>query len=203
MDHFSRPRNLLQVRSSASARQKRLLQRRLVRGSGLFKVVPDDDNARIGVPTGLWDVYHLTAPPDRLYVTIVHFGVGSRGSSDPSQVLDSLMLEPADRVTVSQVLKDQPAPASVCKAACDLVLVRNRAGNRSLLLRPKNPNVNTVLYFDGDSGTKWASVTSTDSVVSWVYALSRSEFEAHRKPIDDEVIGVWSPEAASARSTQP
>jgi hypothetical protein len=165
---------------------------------GLFKVVSDDDNGKIGVPTGLWDVYHLTAPPDRMYVTIVHFGIPPTSSASV-EVVDALMLMPAGTSTVSQILKDQPAFASICKAACDLVLVRNKAGNRSLLLRPKDPHANTVLYFDGDGAGKWKSVTSVDAVVSWAYALSRSEFEAHRKPIDDEVIGVWSPETSSAR----
>jgi hypothetical protein len=161
---------------------------------GPFSVAPGDDNALVGVPTGLWDVYHLTALPDRVYVTIVHFGTQSTSSSAQAQFVDSLMLMPADATTVDQVLKDQPAFASVCEAGCELVLVRNKAGNLALLLRPKNPRTNTVLYFDGDSAGRWKSVTSMKSIVSWAYALSRSDFEAHRKPVDDQVIGYWSPD---------
>jgi hypothetical protein len=161
---------------------------------GLFRVDAGDDNALIGMPIGVWDVYHLTAPPDRMYVTIIHFGNHAKSDSASDQFVDSLMLEPADKITLAQILSDQPAFASVCKASCEIVLVTNKAGNRSLLLRPKDSYTNTVLYFEGDSGTiKSKSVTSMESIVSWAYALPRSAFEAHHSPATDQVIGNWSP----------
>jgi hypothetical protein len=152
---------------------------------GPFKVEANDVNSSIGVPTGVWDVYHLTAPPNRMYVTMVHFGT--------NQLIDSLMLMPAGKTTVAQIMADQPAFASVCKADCDLVLVTNKAGNRTLLLRPKDSRTDDVLYFDGDSATlKWAAVTSMESVVSWAYTLPKSAFESHHQSADDRVIGRWS-----------
>lgn len=161
---------------------------------GPFKVEADDDNAKIGVPTGTWDVFHLTAPPDHMYVTVVHYDAGTA-----SQKVDSLMLMPAGTTTVAQILRDQPAFASVCESTCDMLLVTNQAGNRSLLLRPKNSHAGTVLYFDGDSAGRWKSVTSMNSVVSWAYALSQSAFEAHHRTADDRVIGSWSPEAVASK----
>jgi hypothetical protein len=161
---------------------------------GPFKVEADDSNANVGVPTGTWDVYHLTAPPDRMYVTVVHYNARTAG-----QQVDSLMLMPAGATTVLQILRDEPAFASVCRSSCEMVLVTNQTGNRSLLLRPKNSHSETVLYFDGDSAGKWKSVTSMDSVVSWAYALSKSAFEAHHEAANDRVIGSWSTEAAAAK----
>ena len=158
---------------------------------GPFRVETNDDNASIGVPTGVWDVYHLTTPPDRMNVSIVHFGT--------NQLIDSLMLMPAGTTSVAQILADQPAFASVCRADCEVVLVKNKAGNSSLLLRPKDSRTGTVLYFDGDSAGKWKSVTSIESVVSWAYALSNSAYEAHHKSADDRVIGNWSPGTAARK----
>ena len=166
---------------------------------GLFRVDADDDNATIGVPVGTWDVYHLTAPHGRMYVTMVHFGAHSKADSASGQLVDSLMLEPAGTTGVAQILSDQPAFASVCESSCELLLVTNKAGNRSLLLRPKDSRTDTVLYFDGDSAGKWKSVTSMESPVSWAYALSKSAFEAHHKQADDRVIGSWSPEIATRK----
>lgn len=161
---------------------------------GPFRVEAGDYSASIGVPAGVWDVYHLTAPPDRMYVTIVHFGA--------YQLIDSLMLMPAGKTNVAQIMADQPAFASVCKSDCELVLVTNKAGNRSLLLRPKDSRSDDddVLYFDGDSATiKWASVTSMESAVSWAYLLSRSAFESHHQSADDRVIGHWSSGPAAGK----
>ena len=57
-----------------------------------------------------------------------------------------------------------------------------------------------MLYFEGDSAVaKWASVTSVDSVVSWAYALSRSQFQEHRKSMDEQVIATWSPETGQMK----
>lgn len=159
-----------------------------------FAVTSGDDNAVIGAPIGRWDVYHLTVSPDRMYVTIIHFRAGSNNGSDSAKVVDALMLMPAGRTTVSQILRDQPEFAAVCSAICDLVLVRNKFGNRSLLLRSKEANTNTVLYFEGDSAiSKWASVTSIESVVSWAYELPRKEFEEQHKASEEQVVGIWSP----------
>jgi hypothetical protein len=155
----------------------------------VFRVEANDDHESIGVPTGAWDVYHLTAPPDRMYVTVVHFGT--------NQLIDSLMLMPAGTVTAAQMLADQPAFASICRAECQIVRVKNKAGNSSLVLRPKDSRIDTVLYFDGDSAGKWKSVTSIESVVSWAYALPNSAYEAHHKTADDRVIGNYSPGIAS------
>ena len=159
---------------------------------GPFLVASDDDNAAIGAPIGRWDVYHLTAAPDRMYVTIVHFGIGSNDGSNSAKIVDAIMLMPAGAATVAQVLKDQPEFRAVCSAICDLVLVKNKAGNRSLLLRPKDTGMTAVLYFEGDSAvSKWASVTSLESVVSWAYALPRTGFEEQHKGVEEQVIGAW------------
>lgn len=161
---------------------------------GPFAVASGDDNAVIGAPIGRWDVYHLTASHDRMYVTIVHFGPDSNGGSEPAKVVDALMLMPAGTTTVSQILRDQPEFAAVCSAICELVLVRNKAGNQSLLLRPKESNTNTVLYFEGDSAvSKWASVTSLESVVSWAYELPEENFEEQHRAAEEQVVGTWSP----------
>jgi hypothetical protein len=166
---------------------------------GVFKVVADDSNGAIGVPIGMWTVYHLTTPPDRMYVTIVHYGTRSISDSSSGGVVDALMLMPAGQEKVAQILADQPEFASICKASCELVLATNKAGNRSLLLRPKDLRTDTVLYFDGDSAGRWKSVTSMESIVSWAYVLSKSEFEAHHKSTEDQVIGNWSPETAAGK----
>jgi hypothetical protein len=44
----------------------------------MMRVVASDDNARVGVPVGLWEVYHLTAGGNRMYVTMLHFRASSR-----------------------------------------------------------------------------------------------------------------------------
>jgi len=167
---------------------------------GPFALAAGDDNAMVGAPTGRWDVYHLKAPSDRMYVTMVHFGMRPSAESDSAKAVDALMVTPRGTTTVLQLLKDQPAFASACNTTCEVVLVKNRAGNRSLLLRPKNGERKTVLYFEGDSAVaKWASVTSVDSVVSWAYALSRSQFQEHRKSTDEQVIATWSPETGQMK----
>jgi len=77
---------------------------------------------------------------------------------------------------------------------CGLVLVKNKSGNRPLLLRPKEANTNTVLYFEGDSAvSKWASVTSIESVASWAYELPGKDFEEQHKAAVEQVVGTWAP----------
>lgn len=165
---------------------------------GPMRVSSGDDNAMIGVPVGLWSVYHLTAQGDRMYVTMIHFGALSRNTPTSQNVIDSVMLMPADKVTVAQILKDQPAFTSVCTQQCEMALIKNKFGNPSLLLIPKAPHANALLYFEGDSATKEASVTSPDSVVSWAYLLLASEFRRHHDNFQERVsIGTWPPDMNS------
>src|SRR5580698_7583334 len=48
-----------------------------------WRLTASEYSASVGVPTGLWAVYHLNAAPDRMYVTMVHLG--------PRSSIDSLM----------------------------------------------------------------------------------------------------------------
>jgi len=143
-------------------------------------------NASIGVPLGLWSVYHLIPFGDRMYVTIVHF--------DTDAKVDALMLMPNGTWTVTQVLKDHPSMAEICSNSCELVQVPEKDGNISLLLKPKSTSGSTrVLCFIGDSSSRFKSVTALDSPVSWAYVLQFAEFEKHHAGIPTKTIGTWSP----------
>jgi hypothetical protein len=143
-------------------------------------------NVSIGMPLGLWSVYHLIPFGDRMYVTIVHF--------DTEDKVDALMLMPNGTWTVTQILKDHPSMAEICSNSCELVQVPEKNGNISLLLKPKSTDSSTrVLYFIGDSGSKFKSVTATDSIVSWGYVLQFAEFEKRHAGIPIKSIGTWSP----------
>jgi len=143
-------------------------------------------NASIGVPLGLWSVYHLTPFENRMYVRMVHF--------DTANKLDAIMLMPAGNWTVAQILKDHPSLATICTGSCDLIQVPEKEGNTSLLLKPKSTNSSTrVLYFIGDTGSRFRSVTTTDSIVSWAYVLHLADFEKHHTGIATKTIGTWSP----------
>jgi len=95
---------------------------------GPFAVAAGDDNAMVGAPTGRWDVYHLTAPSDRMYVTMVHFGMRPSAESDSAKAVDALMVTPTGTTTVLQLLKDQPAFASACNTTCEVVPSRTERG---------------------------------------------------------------------------
>lgn len=162
---------------------------------GAFRVADADDNARVGVPVGLWQVYHLTAANERMYVTILHFGTTASGSETPADaVLDSVMLIPNGNWTVLQILKDHPELAAICTPNCEVLRITDNAGKVSLLLRPKMPKPDdTVLYFDGDSAvSKWRSVPSLQSITSWVYVLKARDFDAHHSQFRQESTGWWS-----------
>lgn len=153
----------------------------------------DDDQVRIGVPAGLWKVYHLTAG-DRMYVTMLHF-TAIPGEPNQSQ-LDSLMLEPNGHWTVLQILGDQPELQLVCRSGCEIVRITHASGTSTLLLQPRNTDSthNSVVYFEGDSGTiQWTSVSSLDSSPSWVYVLRSSDFDARHADVSRQRIGTWRP----------
>ena len=133
-----------------------------------------------------------------MYVTMIHFGALSRNTPTSQNVIDYVMLMPADKVTVAQILNDQPAFTSVCTQQCEMALINNKFGNPSLLLIPKASHANALLYFEGDSATKEALVTSLDSLVSWAYLLSIADFRSHHHNLQErELIGIWPPEMNS------
>jgi len=121
-----------------------------------------------------------------MYATVVHFDAEDR--------LDAVMLQPLGFWTVAQILKDHPSLATLCAASCDLLQVPEKQGNISLLLRPKFTNGSTqVLYFTGDAGGRYRSVTATDSIVSWAYVLQNADFEKHHAGVATKAIGTLSP----------
>jgi hypothetical protein len=132
-----------------------------------------------------------------MYVTMLHFGSESNRAQEKTDLLlNSLMLEPNGHWSVIQILNDQPELTSACANNCDVVRISNRAGNISLLLKPKAVLTDgMVLYFEGDSATiTWKSVSSLKSAVSWVYALRLKDFDSHHADCRREVIGTWHPE---------
>jgi hypothetical protein len=167
-----------------------------------MRVTASDDNARVGVPVGLWEVYHLTAGGNRMYVTMLHFGSGNRDGQNPSTLeIDSVMLEPAGHWTIARILSDQPQLATLCSGGCKVIRTKDAAGRTSVLVTPQvaSPE-NTVLDFEGDSGTiRWKSVSSLDSVASWVYALRSKDFDGHHPNLDREPLGTWQPENGNAK----
>jgi hypothetical protein len=121
-----------------------------------------------------------------MFVTLVHF--------DPNAKVDSLMLMPAGNSTVTQILKDHPSMAQICAASCELIQVPEKAGNTSLLLKPKSPSgQERVLFFIGDTGSRYKSITAMDSIVSWGYVLQLSDFEKHHPGVATKTVGEWSP----------
>jgi hypothetical protein len=156
-----------------------------------MRVTASDDNARVGVPLGLWEVYHLTAGGNRMYVTMLHFRDSSGDDQNPSKLeIDSVMLEPDGHWTVAQILTDQPAFSKLCSGGCEVMRTKDPSG------KPES----TVLDFEGDSGTiKWKSVSSLDSVASWVYALRSKDFDGHHSNLDRELVGRWQPGGGNAK----
>jgi hypothetical protein len=154
---------------------------------GLWRENATDFNASsIGVPIGPWSVYHLTPFEGRMYVTILHF--------DPQEKIDAVMLQPNGTWTATQILKDHPSIARICAESCDVIQVPETGGNTSLLLKPKSTaSQNGVLFFIGDRGTRYKSVSSMDSFVSWGYVLSQSDFEKHHAGLATKIIGSWRP----------
>jgi hypothetical protein len=155
-----------------------------------WRLTASEYSASVGVPTGLWTVYHLNAAPDRMYVTMVHLG--------PKSSIDSLMLMPNGHWTVSQILNDQPELASICSQGCDVLRITPKSGNQALVLKPQITNsiaVN-IIYFEGDSAEKpeWKSVKTLQGSPSWVYVLSLADFDGHHSDVTKENIGTWSPE---------
>jgi hypothetical protein len=170
---------------------------------GKMRVNATDENGQVGVQPGLWNVYHLTAPGDRMYVTMVHFGPRKdplTKESSPS-VVDSLMLMPVENWKVAQILNDQPSFAALCAAGCDVIRVSDKAGKLSLLLEPQRAMPkDSVIYFEGDSAIinkKW--ITSLDSIVAWVWVLPAAAFDSHHTDVSRAVIGTWRPEAKTGK----
>ena len=167
-----------------------------------MRVTPSDDNARVGVPVGLWEVYHLTAGGSRMYVTMLHFRASSGDDQNPSKLkIDSVMLEPDGHWTVAQILTDQPAFSQLCSGGCEVMRTKDPSGKTSVLVKPESASPeSTVLDFEGDSGTiKWKSVSSLDSVASLVYALRSKDFDGHHPNLDRELVGRWQPGSRNAK----
>jgi hypothetical protein len=165
-----------------------------------MRVTASEEYAKMGVPLGLWQVYHLTPADDRMYVTILHFDhSGADGQPLPSAVVDSIMLYPG-HWTVAQILSDQPGIASICAAGCDVVRGTDKSGDVSLLLEPQQASSNGfMLYFMGDSGTiKWRNVSSPQSEASWVYIVRRADFDKSRQDLTKQIVGTWRPATRSS-----
>ncbi len=161
-----------------------------------MNVATSDENARVGVPLGAWDVYHLTSPGGLTFVTMVHFGERSAGDQEPvATVVDSLILIPSSHWPVSQILDEQAGIAVLCIEGCDVIRTTDHIGRESLLLEPQGAFPGrSVLFFEGDSGTaKWQSVSTLDSPASRAYALSLADFENHHADLRWEVVGIWRP----------
>jgi hypothetical protein len=165
---------------------------------GKWQLTPSEYSAQVGVPTGLWLVYHLTASGDRMYVTMLHFGPSeSKPQQTTSRSVDSLMLMLNGHWTVSQILSDQPELAALCLQVCDVLRINNNSGNAALLFKPRTAQAETkVIYFEGDSAERpeWKSVSSLQGLPSWVYVLRWEDFDSHHTGLKKEVIGTWNPE---------
>jgi hypothetical protein len=157
-----------------------------------WKLQPSEDSAKVGAPLGEWSVYHLTTAGDRMYVTMLHF---ASTSNEAKPAIDALMLMPNGHWTVEQILQDQPEFSALCSQGCDVERIVNGFGNASLLLVPRETVASkSVLYFEGDAAIlKWKSVSGLQSIVSWVYAVPRTDFERQHKDLKSEVLGSWSP----------
>lgn len=143
-------------------------------------------NVPVGVPPGMWTVYHLTPFENRMYVTMLHF--------DPNEKVDGLMLMPTGFWTVAQHLRDHPLLARICSGSCQVIQVPENDGRLSLLLKPDSSSKSTpVLFFTGDSGSRFKSVSSMDSIVSWSYVLPLTDFEKHHLGLKTRPIGRWKP----------
>ncbi len=156
-------------------------------------------SAQVGVPTGLWEVYHLTASKDRMYVTMLHFGSAKNEPQHVASIsVDSLMLMPNGHWTVSQILSDQPEFAPLCRTICNVVRATNGSGKIALLLEPQTVQSDSdILYFEGDSATiSWKAVSSLQDSPSWIYVFRLRDFDDHHIDYKREVIGTWSSQTA-------
>jgi hypothetical protein len=182
---------------------------------GRLSVSAAENTARVGVPVGQWDVYHLPAQDGKMCSTMVHFSLLSRDvplskkeekeeARNPEWVVDSLMLMPSGRWSVSDVLDQEPGFAAPCINGCDVILTTDKAGKQALLLEPQGGEPGrTVLFFEGDSSKIDTNAEiALDSIVSWAYALPLSEFSGHHPDINWVVIGTWRPRAGSALFVQ-
>lgn len=154
---------------------------------GLMRVNNDDLNASIGAVLGLWTVFHLTPSDDRTYASMAHF-------SSVTDKVDALMFEPVGFWSVEQFLLDHPQLATICADSCTVEQVTEKTANQSLLLRPsKNSAGSYALYFIGDTGSRFKSISSMESIVSWAYMVPLDAFEAKHTGYKRTAIGEWNP----------
>jgi len=143
-------------------------------------------NVPVGAPPGMWSVYHLTPFDDRMYTTMLHFGTDGK--------TDALMLMPTGFWSVAQHLRDHPLLTRICSESCQIIQVPEKDGRMSLLFKPETTSETTyILLFAGDSGSRFKSVSSMDSIVSWSYVLPLSDFEKHHPGLKTTLIGKWKP----------
>ncbi len=165
---------------------------------GHWQLTASEYSAQVGVPTGLWMVYHLNAFGNRMYVTMLHFGHSMVGPQQSvSAAVDSLMLMPNGYWTVFQILNDQPEFGALCVTNCDVIRTTDSAGKVALLLKPETSKPDAaIIYFEGDSAGRIdrKSVASLQGVPQWVYVFRLSDFDSHHADLRKEVIGTWSPE---------
>lgn len=160
-----------------------------------WQLQASEHSAEVGVPTGLWQVYHLTAGDNRMYITMLHFAA-KEDESDVLPRLDALMLELNGHWSVKQILDDQPEIAALCKTGCDVLRGKDSAGNAALVLRQKTSGQRPMLiFFEGDSAEKpeWRSVASMEGFPAWVYVLTSEDFNRHYSDEKLEPIGQWKP----------
>jgi hypothetical protein len=178
---------------------------------GRLRVNPSESTARVGVPVGQWDVYHVPAQDGKMCSTMVHFNPMAREvlltkeeEKNPPWVVDSLMLMPSGRWSVSDILDQEPGFAEPCINGCDVILTTDKLGKEALLLEPQGGAPGrTVLYFEGDGPTiDTNALIALDSGVSWAYALSLADFESHHPELNWVVIGTWHPRAGSVLYAQ-
>jgi hypothetical protein len=183
---------------------------------GRLSVNASESTGRVGVPVGQWDVYHVPAQDGKMCSTMVHFSEQIREApltkqeakedarNPPVWVVDSMMLMPSGRWSVSDILDQEPGFAEPCINGCDVVLTTDKFGKQALLLEPQGGAPGrTVLYFEGDSPKiDTNAVIALDSGVSWAYALPLVDFEGHHPDMNWMVIGTWRPRAGSALYVQ-
>jgi hypothetical protein len=160
-----------------------------------WNLTPEEHSAQVGAPLGIWQVWHLTAPPDRMYVTMVHFDTVSQNSSQPtSGTIDSIMLMANGHWTVLQTLNDHPELAAICDSGCKVIRTEDEAGNNALLL-VKQTEDPIAIFFEGDSAERpeWRAVSDLRGIPSWVYVLRMRDFNVHHPKRKDASIGEWKP----------
>jgi hypothetical protein len=148
-----------------------------------------DDEVRLdGVPTGLWDIFHLTTH-GRMYVSMIHFASEAGG-------VDGMMLELNGHWNIRQILSDQPRLAAICADECDIFRLTSPKQESSLLLRSHTGRGAFDLYFPGDTAEivpRWRYITSLESEPEWVFVVQSTQTDSRHLDWKRELVGRWKP----------